>query len=28
VRKVLNSYERYGEIYENTPPAGGVRPDP
>jgi soluble lytic murein transglycosylase-like protein len=28
VRKVLNSYERYGEIYENQPPAGGVRPDP
>jgi soluble lytic murein transglycosylase-like protein len=28
VRKVLNSYERYGEIYENAPPAGGVRPDP
>ena len=28
VRKVLNSYERYGEIYENQPPAGGVRPEP
>ncbi len=28
VRKVLNSYERYGEIYENQPPTGGVRPDP
>ena len=28
VRKVLNSYERYGEIYENQPPAGGVRPIP
>ena len=28
VRKVLNSYERYGEIYENLPPTGGVRPEP
>ena len=28
VRKVLNSYERYGEIYENQPPTGGVRPEP
>jgi soluble lytic murein transglycosylase-like protein/Tfp pilus assembly protein PilF len=28
VRKVLNSYERYGEIYENHPPTGGVRPEP
>ncbi|HUG54190.1 MAG TPA: transglycosylase SLT domain-containing protein, partial [Vicinamibacteria bacterium] len=28
VRKVLNSYERYAEVYENQPPAGGVRPDP
>ena len=28
VRKVLNSYERYGEIYEGEPPAGGVRADP
>jgi tetratricopeptide (TPR) repeat protein len=28
VRKVLNSYERYGEIYESRPPAGGVRAEP
>ena len=28
VRKVLNSYERYGEIYESGPPSGGVRPEP
>jgi tetratricopeptide (TPR) repeat protein len=28
VRKVLNSYERYGEIYESGPPAGGVRAEP
>jgi soluble lytic murein transglycosylase-like protein len=28
VRKVLNSYERYGEIYENQAPTGGVRPEP
>ncbi len=28
VRKVMNSYERYGEIYENQPPAGGVQPQP
>ena len=28
VRKVLNSYERYGEIYENQPPTGGVQPGP
>lgn len=28
VRKVLNSYERYGELYENDPPTGGVRPEP
>jgi len=28
VRKVLNSHERYREIYENAPPAGGVRPEP
>lgn len=28
VRKVLNSYERYGEIYENHPASGGVRPEP
>jgi len=28
VRKVLNSYERYGEIYEKQPPAGGVQATP
>lgn len=28
VRKVLNSYWRYGEIYEDAKPAGGVRPEP
>jgi soluble lytic murein transglycosylase-like protein len=28
VRKVLNSYERYGEIYEKQPPAGGIQPTP
>jgi tetratricopeptide (TPR) repeat protein len=28
VRKVLNSYERYGEIYESRPPVGGVRAEP
>ena len=28
VRKVLNSYERYGEIYESGPPSGGIRPEP
>jgi soluble lytic murein transglycosylase len=28
VRKVLNSYERYREIYESGPPSGGVRPEP
>src|SRR5262249_21449951 len=27
VRKVMNSYERYGEIYEAEPPTGG-RPRP
>lgn len=28
VRKVQNSYQRYGEIYEHTPPVGGTRPEP
>ena len=28
VRKVLNSYERYREIYESGPPTGGIRPEP
>ncbi|HEV8631241.1 MAG TPA: lytic transglycosylase domain-containing protein [Thermoanaerobaculia bacterium] len=28
VRKVLNSYERYGEIYQGQPPTGGVRAEP
>ena len=28
VRKVLNSYERYREIYESGEPTGGVRPEP
>jgi len=28
VRKVLNSYERYGEIYEEAGPAGGLRVEP
>ena len=28
VRKVLNSYERYGEIYERSGPAGGLRLEP
>jgi soluble lytic murein transglycosylase len=28
VRKVLNSYERYREIYESGPPVGGLRPEP
>jgi soluble lytic murein transglycosylase len=28
VRKVLNSYERYREIYESGPPSGGLRPEP
>ena len=28
VRKVLNSYERYGEIYEQAGPAGGLRLEP
>jgi soluble lytic murein transglycosylase-like protein len=28
VRKVMNSYRRYGEIYDRTPPAGGVTIEP
>jgi soluble lytic murein transglycosylase len=28
VRKVLNSYERYGEIYEQAGPTGGLRIEP
>ncbi len=28
VRKVLNSVERYGEIYQGAPPTGGVRAEP
>ena len=28
VRKVMNSYERYGEIYGGAPPAGGLRAEP
>jgi soluble lytic murein transglycosylase-like protein len=28
VRKVLNSYERYGEIYERAGPTGGLRIEP
>jgi soluble lytic murein transglycosylase len=28
VRKVMNSYERYGEIYGNAAPVGGVRAEP
>jgi soluble lytic murein transglycosylase len=28
VRKVMNSYERYREIYESGEPVGGVRPEP
>ena len=28
VRKVLNSYERYREVYESGEPTGGVRPEP
>ena len=28
VRKVVNSYERYREIYESGPPSGGIRPEP
>jgi soluble lytic murein transglycosylase len=28
VRKVINSYERYGEIYEDKPAAGGIRAEP
>jgi len=28
IRKVLNSYERYGEIYQGAPPSGGMRAEP
>lgn len=28
IRKVLNSYERYGEIYGTAPPTGGLRAEP
>jgi len=28
VRKVMNSYKRYGEIYGNGVPSGGIRPEP
>jgi soluble lytic murein transglycosylase len=28
VRKVMNSYNRYGEVYESAPPSGGVRAEP
>ncbi|MGZ5445853.1 MAG: lytic transglycosylase domain-containing protein [Thermoanaerobaculia bacterium] len=28
VRKVMNSYERYAEIYGGAPPAGGLRAEP
>jgi len=28
VRKVMNSYARYGEIYDKTPPVGGTRAEP
>jgi soluble lytic murein transglycosylase len=28
VRKVMNSYKRYVEIYENGVPSGGIRPEP
>jgi soluble lytic murein transglycosylase-like protein len=28
VRKVLNSYARYGEIYEGEPPPGGLQAEP
>ncbi|HUP44515.1 MAG TPA: lytic transglycosylase domain-containing protein [Thermoanaerobaculia bacterium] len=28
VRKVMNSYKRYGEIYEEAPPAGGITIEP
>lgn len=28
VRKVMNSYRRYGEIYGNTGPVGGLRAEP
>ena len=28
VRKVMNSYKRYGEIYGNAGPQGGLRAEP
>jgi soluble lytic murein transglycosylase-like protein len=28
VRKVMNSYERYGQIYEGGGPVGGVEAQP
>ena len=28
VRKVMNSYKRYVEIYGNGAPSGGIRPEP
>jgi len=28
VRKVMNGYKRYGEIYGNGVPSGGIRPEP
>jgi soluble lytic murein transglycosylase len=28
VRKVMNSYKRYGEIYGDGKPSGGIRPEP
>lgn len=28
VRKVMNSHQRYGEIYEGIPPVGGTRAEP
>jgi soluble lytic murein transglycosylase len=28
VRKVMNSYKRYAELYGNAGPQGGIRPEP
>lgn len=28
VRKVMNSYRRYGSLYGSAPPSGGMRPEP